>query len=126
MVAYRQPVLLDVNVFDKDAAVGGAVGATVGAVVVPMLHVPAMVPLASYPLSTPNSFRPKYRMAQAVQLPFPLSGPRVAFKPAEQLTPATYDPQPYFLYPLCVPTPPSCMKTADDSHPAVDELCSTT
>ena len=26
MVAYRQPVLLDVNVFDKDAAVGMAVG----------------------------------------------------------------------------------------------------
>ncbi len=29
MVAYRQPVLLDVNVFDKDAAVGAAVGACV-------------------------------------------------------------------------------------------------
>jgi hypothetical protein len=38
MVAYRQPVLLDVNVFDKDAAVGAAVvcglGANVGAKVV--------------------------------------------------------------------------------------------
>ena len=29
MVAYRQPVLFDVNVFDKDAAVGAAVGARV-------------------------------------------------------------------------------------------------
>ncbi len=29
MVAYRQPVLLDVNVFDKDAVVGAAVGARV-------------------------------------------------------------------------------------------------
>ena len=29
MVAYRQPVLPDVNVFDKDAAVGAAVGARV-------------------------------------------------------------------------------------------------
>ena len=29
MVAYRQPVLLDVNVFDKDAAVGEMVGACV-------------------------------------------------------------------------------------------------
>jgi hypothetical protein len=29
MVAYRQPVLLDVNVLDKDAAVGAAVGARV-------------------------------------------------------------------------------------------------
>ena len=29
MVAYRQPVLLDVNVFDKDAPVGAAVGACV-------------------------------------------------------------------------------------------------
>ncbi len=29
MVAYRQPVLLDVNVFVKDAAVGAAVGACV-------------------------------------------------------------------------------------------------
>jgi hypothetical protein len=29
MVAYRQPVLLDVNVFDKDAAVGEMVGARV-------------------------------------------------------------------------------------------------
>ncbi len=30
MVAYRQPLLFDVNVFDKDAAVGTAVGAVVG------------------------------------------------------------------------------------------------
>ncbi len=29
MVAYRQPVLPDVNVFDKDAAVGEMVGAYV-------------------------------------------------------------------------------------------------
>ncbi len=29
MVAYRQPVLLDVNVFDKDAKVGEMVGAYV-------------------------------------------------------------------------------------------------
>jgi len=29
MVAYRQPVLPDVNVFDKDAAVGEMVGARV-------------------------------------------------------------------------------------------------
>ena len=29
MVAYRQPVMLDVNVFDKDAAVGAMVGARV-------------------------------------------------------------------------------------------------
>ena len=29
IVAYRQPVLLDVNVFDKDAAVGEMVGARV-------------------------------------------------------------------------------------------------
>ncbi len=29
MVAYRQPVMLDRNVFDKDAAVGAAVGARV-------------------------------------------------------------------------------------------------
>jgi hypothetical protein len=29
MVAYRQPVMLDLNVFDKDAAVGAAVGARV-------------------------------------------------------------------------------------------------
>ena len=38
MVAYRQPVLLDVNVFSKDAAVGAAVvgrlGANVGGKVV--------------------------------------------------------------------------------------------
>ncbi len=36
MVAYRQPVLLDVNVFDKDAN-GAAVGAAVGARVSPGL-----------------------------------------------------------------------------------------
>ncbi len=29
MVAYRQPVTADVNVFDKDAEVGAAVGAYV-------------------------------------------------------------------------------------------------
>ena len=36
MVAYRQPVLLDLNVFDKDGVVGAAVGA-VGACVSPGL-----------------------------------------------------------------------------------------
>ena len=64
-------------------------------------------------------------MAHAVQLPAVLSGPRLTFNP-EQLTPLTYEPQPYFLYPLSVPTPPSCRKTADDEQSAVDELCSTT